>query len=146
MRPAAKPRRVKHLSNERRRMRPECAPDTLARMLPETDVARVKRWAQARNDELPERAVGLIRFEIDVGDRALTIRECRPPWRDDDPDRPWTRRGVARLRYTQKRREWTLYWCDRNLKFRLYDLVDPTPNVEALLAEVDADPTCIFWG
>lgn len=70
--------------------------------------------------------------------------ECRPHWRD--PNQPWTRLEVARLRYTQKRREWALFWRDRNLKFHLYDLVDPTPNVDELLAEVDADPTCIFWG
>jgi len=35
---------------------------------------------------------------------------------------------------------------DRNLELHLYDLVDPTPNIEALLAEIDADPTAIFWG
>jgi hypothetical protein len=23
---------------------------------------------------------------------------------------------------------------------------DPTPNIEQLLAEIDADPTCLFWG
>ena len=39
-----------------------------------------------------------------------------------------------------------LYWRDRNLKFHRYDHVDPNPDVESLLAEVDADPTCIFWG
>jgi Protein of unknown function (DUF3024) len=35
---------------------------------------------------------------------------------------------------------------DRNLRFHAYDLISPTPNVEALLAHVDEDPTCIFWG
>ena len=33
-----------------------------------------------------------------------------------------------------------------DLKFHLYDLVEPTRNVETLLNEVDRDPTCIFWG
>lgn len=76
-------------------------------MLPETDVARVKRWIDSRNGEIPFDVRGKIRFELDVAPRALTILECRPPWRD--PDRSWTRLGVARLRYTQKRREWSLY-------------------------------------
>jgi hypothetical protein len=44
------------------------------------------------------------------------------------------------------RREWQIDWRDRNLTFHAYDLVSPTANVEALLAEIDADPTCIFWG
>lgn len=113
--------------------------------LPETDVARVRRWIDARNDPLPERAVGKIRYESDVDPRAVTILECRPPWREDfGPE--WTRREIARLRYTMARKEWALYWSDRNEKFRAYDLVDPTPNVEILLAEIDSDPTCIFWG
>jgi hypothetical protein len=114
-------------------------------MLPETDLARVRRWVDARNDGLPERARGLIRYEFDVDARSVTIVECRPPWREDfGPE--WTRSPIARLRYTETRREWEIYWRDRNLKFHAYDLVEPTANVELLLAEVDRDPTGIFWG
>jgi len=113
--------------------------------IPETDVARVRRWIDARNARLPERAVGLIRFEMDVDPRAITILECRPPWREGI-GRKWTRFPIARLRYTKFRREWEIYWRDRNLEFHVYDLVEPTPNIEALLAEIDADPTATFWG
>ncbi len=113
--------------------------------LPETDVARVRRWVEARNAWLPDRAIGKIRYEVDVDDRSLTILECRPPWRADlGPE--WTRFPVARLRYTKSRREWQIYWRDRNLKFHAYDLVPPTANVESLLEHVEADPTGIFWG
>lgn len=111
----------------------------------EADLARIRPWIHACNDSLPERAVGQIRYEMDVDPRAVTIFECRPPWREDfGPE--WTRFPVARLRYTKARREWTIYWRDRNLRFHLYDLVEPTPQVERLLAEIDADPTCVFWG
>ncbi|MEX2619198.1 MAG: DUF3024 domain-containing protein [Egibacteraceae bacterium] len=86
-----------------------------------------------------------IRDEIDTDSRSVTLLECRPPWREDfGPE--WTRFPVARLRYTKARQEWTLYWRDRNLKFHRYDIVDPSPDVESLLAEVDRDPGCIFWG
>ena len=54
--------------------------------------------------------------------------------------------AIARLRYTTSRHEWQIYWRDRNLKFHAYDRVPPTTNVEALMAEIDADPTAIFWG
>ncbi|HWL45922.1 MAG TPA: DUF3024 domain-containing protein [Ilumatobacter sp.] len=50
------------------------------------------------------------------------------------------------MRYTKARREWQIYWRDRNLKFHAYDLVPPTANVESLFEHVDADPTGIFWG
>jgi hypothetical protein len=43
-------------------------------------------------------------------------------------------------------RRWSLYWRDRNLRFHAYDLVSPTASIEELLAEVDRDPTAIFWG
>ncbi len=44
------------------------------------------------------------------------------------------------------RREWSLYWRDRNLKFHLYDRVPPTPTIQVLQDEVTADSTSIFWG
>ena len=39
----------------------------------------------------------------------------------------------------------SLYWCDRDSRFHAYD-VSPTAVVGELLAEVDRDPTAIFWG
>ena len=113
--------------------------------LPETDVARVRRWIEARNEELPPRANDLVRFEMDVDARAITIVECRPPWRPDlGPE--WTRFPVARMRYTLARQEWALYWRDRHEKFHEYDEIGPTPRIDLLLAEIDEDPIGIFWG
>ena len=82
-------------------------------------------------------------MDVDAG--PVTVLECRPPWQGH-AESPWTRFPIARLRYTKARQEWALYWRDRNLKFHVYDLVEPTRNVETLLDEVDRDPTCIFWG
>jgi hypothetical protein len=39
-----------------------------------------------------------------------------------------------------------LYWRDRNLRFHIYDLLEPSNRVDDLLNEIDRDPTCIFWG
>jgi len=39
-----------------------------------------------------------------------------------------------------------LYWRDRNLRWHRYDRLAPSPHVEPLLAEIEADPTSIFWG
>lgn len=111
-------------------------------MLPELDLARVRRWADGR---VPERARRQVQVEIETSDRAVTIVERRAPWRQDiGPE--WSRFPIARLRYTKSRGLWTLYWRDRNLKFHRYDLIDPTPDISALLAEIDRDPTAIFWG
>lgn len=85
-----------------------------------------------------------MRVEVDVADRHLTIVECRPPRGDFGPER--TRSPIARLRYTKATRMWSLYWHDHNQRFHAYDGVPATESVEELLAEVERDPTAIFWG
>jgi hypothetical protein len=94
---------------------------------------------------VPEQVRDQVRVEVDVAERHLTIVECRPLWREES-GRDWTRFPIARLRYTKATRLWTLYWRDRNLRFHEYDLVPPAASVEDLLAQVDRDPTAIFWG
>lgn len=58
----------------------------------------------------------------------------------------WVEIVVAQFRFTPQSGEWTLYWADRNSKWREYDLIEPTRNFETLLKEVHEDPTGIFWG
>jgi hypothetical protein len=49
-------------------------------------------------------------------------------------------------RYTNVRKQWSLYWRDRHLKFHGYDLVAPTPHLEELIDYVANDRSGIFWG
>ena len=86
-----------------------------------------------------------VRVEVDVTDRHLTVLECRAPWHPGMGEE-WTRFPIARLRFTKTQRLWSLFWRDRNLRFHAYDLVPATPRVDELLAEIDRDPTAIFWG
>ena len=39
-----------------------------------------------------------------------------------------------------------LYWADRNRRWHRYDHLDPTPQLDDLLKEIDEDPLFIFWG
>lgn len=110
--------------------------------VPELDLTRVRRWAE---EHTPPEFRDQMRVEVDETPRGLTIYECRPPW-DELAGRNWIRQPVARLRYVQARGEWTLYWSDRNDKFHRYPDSEPTRFVADLLAEIDADPTSIFWG
>ena len=111
-------------------------------MLPETDLRHVLEWAGQR---VPPNLLEQIRIEVDTTPSSITILECRPPW-DALRSSGWTRMPLARLRYGKSRKLWTLYWRDRNQKFHLYDLVEPTHSIERLLDEINRDPTAIFWG
>lgn len=114
-------------------------------MIPDLDLARVRRWIDQRNADMPPRARDQVRYEIEVADRTITVLECRPPWRKGIGTE-WTRFPICRFRYTKARKEWSLYWRDRNLKFHEYDLVPPTPHLDELIEEVKLDRTGIFWG
>ena len=110
------------------------------RGLPETDLARVRRWCR---DRVPEDVRDQLRVEADLDTRHVTILECRPPW---DGQGEWTRLPVARLRFTKASGLWALYWRDRHQRFHLYDRIAASKNVQLLLDEIDQDPTAIFWG
>ena len=82
-------------------------------------------------------------MESGVRGRAVTIYECRPPW--DHEGGEWTRQPIAQLRYGPEEHLWRLYWADRNDRWRVYEMLGPA-GVKTVLAELDKDPTCIFWG
>ena len=71
--------------------------------------------------------------------------ECRPLTRAA-AGAEWTQFPVARLRYSKSSGLWSLYWRDRNERFHEYEHIAPTADVDELLAEVDRDPTALFWG
>jgi hypothetical protein len=53
---------------------------------------------------------------------------------------------IARFRFDPKSGLWSLYWHDRNRRWRRYADLAATRNLELLITEVDRDPTSIFWG
>lgn len=54
--------------------------------------------------------------------------------------------AAAPYRPSVQRKQWSLYWRDRHLKFHEYDFVEPTSHIDELIEEVKRDPTGIFWG
>jgi hypothetical protein len=108
--------------------------------VPELDVARMRAYCEQR---VPARYRAEARVEMTVRGKSATIFDCRPPWHPSLTE--WSRVPVAQLRYDADAQHWTLYWADRNGRWHLYDLVEPGTVVE-LLAEIESDPTAIFWG
>lgn len=108
--------------------------------MPETDLLHINRWCRER---VPEHLWDQVRVEAELADRHVTIIETRPPW---DGQGDWTRFPVARLRYTVKTGQWSIYWRDRNMKFHEYTRKRPTKNVQALLDYIGSHQDPIFWG
>ena len=108
--------------------------------LPETDLHRIRLWARER---VPEHLWGQVKVEADVGDRHVDIVEVRPPW---DGVGEHMRFPIARLRYTQARGQWAIYWRYRNLKFHEYKRKRPSKNIQSLLDYIETSGDPIFWG
>lgn len=111
-------------------------------MLPEADVARVRAWA---DEQVPPEQRDKARVEVDQTPRGLTIHLCEPPW-DESFGPEWMRVPVARLSWVSAQGVWRLYWARAGGRFEAYPDVDPTPDVDELLAAIDEDDYGAFWG
>jgi hypothetical protein len=87
-----------------------------------------------------------VRLEYEFRGNSATIIERRVPWHPALEGESWTRMPIAQLRYDPERGRWTLFWPDRNTRWHEDDGVSPAKTLAPLLAEVDEDPTGIYWG
>jgi hypothetical protein len=94
-------------------------------------------------EKVPSHVRGEVQLRFRFEGNAVLLYEYRPPW---DGAGDWVETMVAKFRYFVGRREWALYWRDRNERWQRYDLIDASRVFDDLLDEVDADPTGIFWG
>lgn len=84
-----------------------------------------------------------VRLGHTIRGNSVTLFEIRPGF--DDPA-AWLKSPVAQFRFDSHTGLWSLFWRDRNRRWRPYRDVAPTRNFQTLVSEVDRDPTCIFWG
>jgi len=111
--------------------------------VPDLDLARV---ARCREERMPARVKYTIRLGGKVSGRSITIRERRPPWRLEMSGKTLrASHSVAQLRWDRHGLDWSLHRADQDGRWYLYDLMEPG-TVNELLAEVEEDPTGIFWG
>ncbi|MES2092582.1 MAG: DUF3024 domain-containing protein [Actinomycetota bacterium] len=107
------------------------------------DRRRISSWCEAR---VPAAARDEIVVSAIFRGNSAEIIEGRPPWREDfGPERSSNR--IAKLTVDPVANTWILFATDRNDRLLNYsrDIGVGTSLVE-ILAELDADPTSIFWG
>lgn len=76
-----------------------------------------------------------------IRENAATLYECLGPSRFSKTDR----RPAAQFRYDLDRQVWALYWADHNLRWRPYDNIPPTTDLESLILAVHLDATGVFF-
>jgi hypothetical protein len=112
--------------------------------IPETDLARIRplldQYCEAR---VPLHVRDKVTMGFSVQGSAITIFERRPGF---NKPHDWHEEAIARFRYNATSGLWALYCMYRDLRWHRYDSHKPAKRFETLLAEVDADPTHIFWG
>ncbi|WP_066637010.1 DUF3024 domain-containing protein [Desulfolucanica intricata] len=84
-----------------------------------------------------------LRSSFSTRGNCVTIYEEQPAF--DNP-KEWIKIKVAQLRFNPEAKEWTLYWCDQNDRWHRYKEIEPTPDLDSLLAVLDEDATGVFWG
>lgn len=64
----------------------------------------------------------------------------------------WIKMKIARMDFDSESKGWTLWAYDRNDKPLYYPTLDPdislpaNASLDAVISEIDNDPTCIFFG
>jgi hypothetical protein len=112
-------------------------------VLPAADLALIEQYcAEASPAEFASEA----KVECVVAGATVTIVEASRL--DAERDEDWLRVPNARLTFADN--GWTLYCFDADSKQIRYDTWEPDfvppTTIDAVLAEIEADPTGIFWG
>lgn len=106
-------------------------------------LAAVEVFCEAR---VPEEHLDEVRLESSRRGNTITITERRAPWNPQRIGTEWTSSKIAQLRFDPSSRRWSLFCRDRHEHWWPYDDITSSASVDPLLAEIDADPTGIFWG
>ena len=114
--------------------------------IPELEMARVRRRLQVFCDRVPPHARDQVWYEWRVRGNQVTLIETRPAWWAGAAPGEVTKHEFARFQYDPATAFWMLKWSDRNARFHPYQGFERVRSFERLVDEVDADPTCIFFG
>src|SRR5258706_7596437 len=85
--------------------------------IPSDQLERATQAITAYCDDVPEHVRDRIRFGFRLEGNAIVLFESHPHFQNRSR---WIDHPVAKFRYYASRREWHLYWMDRNLKWRLF--------------------------
>jgi hypothetical protein len=101
------------------------------------------KLAEYCDRKIPIHARDKVKLTYKIHGNSVTLIETRPYYMNPSV---WTQSPIAKFRYDEPSGQWSLYYPDRNSRWHPYSGVRPTANLDAILKEIDRDPTGIFWG
>jgi hypothetical protein len=93
--------------------------------------------------DIPPHARHQVRRGVRFEGASIIFFESRPAFRSPHQ---WRDHPIAKFRWVKNRRRWQLFCVWRDLKWHRYDHLPESRDLAALVAEVRADPTGIFFG
>lgn len=111
-------------------------------VISELAVVAVRRYCDRRiRPEIRDQ----MRLEVETRGKAITIVECRAPWREDmGPE--WTKMRIAQFRFDPSTRAWSLFWANRNDRWLAYPDAEPSEDISDLIEALDSDVSGAFFG
>ncbi|MFC1567681.1 DUF3024 domain-containing protein [Pseudomonadota bacterium] len=110
----------------------------------ELDLQRIKKHVGGLCEKRsPVHLRSELRLIYKIENQSVIIFEERPNWRDPDI---FTETEIAKMTLVRSHNIWKLYWMRGNLKWHSYDPLSSASNLESLVAEIDEDPLCCFFG
>ncbi len=92
---------------------------------------------------IPQEVRDRVRLGFRITGHAVELFESRPAFR---APHEWRDHGIAKFRYVASRKVCRLYCQFRDVTWHEYEPRPEAGSLDELLAEVDRDPTGIFWG
>lgn len=112
--------------------------------IPELEFKRAEKLlSRFCQERIPPHARHQVQLHFKKRGNTITLYERRPFFLE--PDR-YSDMSIAKFAYDPKDNDWSLKYPDRNSRWHLYTECESARNLEVLIAEVDADPACVFWG
>ena len=83
-----------------------------------------------------------LRYAYQFETNAVLLLEQRPGFMNPDE---WISRPIAKLRYSEARNNWSLYWSDASGKWHRVSDTKAQSDIRAALQFVISDPLGVFW-
>jgi len=110
----------------------------------ELDLQRIKKYVGGLcNKRSPAHIRDQLHLDYIVEGQSVVIFEVRPNWRDPGII---METEVAKVTFVRSQKVWKLYWMRADLKWHSYQPFASSPDLQGLVAEIDADPNGCFFG